>query len=233
MRPLLCLLTFASFAFPSRWTTTSPSLVKEWTTKPEFMSPLVDHLPKSATVPSPKDVLGYYVGAPKKLTYYADILKYYRALAAKSPRVKVINVGKTDEGRECVVVFVGSEDSIKNLETYRGYLAQLADPRKISDAQAREIIAKAKPIYHLMGGLHSAETGPSEMLMELAYRLATEDTPLIKKIRDNVIVTITPVAEPDGRDRYVDWYYRTRSTKPAKRTASGPALLGQVHFSRQ
>ncbi len=53
------------------------------------------------------DILGYHVGAPKKLTYYADILKYYQALAAKSPRVKMMNVGQTDEGRECVVVFVG------------------------------------------------------------------------------------------------------------------------------
>src|SRR5215469_5667764 len=93
--------------------------VKEWTTRPEFISPLVDHLPKSSTVPSPKDVLGYYPGAPKKLTYYADLIKYYHALADKSPRVKLINVGKTDEGRECVIVFVGSEDSIKNLESER------------------------------------------------------------------------------------------------------------------
>ena len=84
--------------------------VKEWTTRPEFSSPLVDHLPKSAGVPSPKDVLGYHIGAPKKLTYYGASLGYYRALAAKSPRVRVLDVGKTDEGRECVVVFVGSED---------------------------------------------------------------------------------------------------------------------------
>src|SRR5579859_865751 len=79
-------------------------LVKEWTTKPEFISPLVDHLPKSSAVPSPKDVLGYYIGEPKKLTYYADILKYYRTLAAKSPRVKIVEIGKTDEGRDCIVV---------------------------------------------------------------------------------------------------------------------------------
>ena len=144
-------------------------------------------------------MLGYYIGAPKKLTYYTDILRYYRTLASKSPRVKVLDIGKTDEGRECVIVFVGSEDSIKNLETERQDLAQLADPRKISEADARAIIAKAKPIYHVMGGLHSAETGPPEMLMELVYRLATEDTPLIKTIRDNVIVSVTPVAEPDGR----------------------------------
>ncbi len=183
-------------------------LVKEWTTKPEFLSPLVDHLPKVAGVPSPKDVLGYYIGAPKKLTYYADIIGYYRALAAATPRVKVLPIGKTDEGRECVVVFVGSEESIRNLDQYRQYLGQLADPRHESAAEIHDIIARTKPMYHLIGGLHSGETGPSEMLMELAYRLATEDSPLVNQIRDNVIVSITPVAEPDGRDRYVDWYYR-------------------------
>src|SRR5436190_17761973 len=115
-------------------------LVKEWTTRPEFSSPLVDHLPKAAGIPTPKDVLGHHIGEPKKLTYYADILKYYRALAAATPRVKVTTIGKSNEGRELVVVFVGSDESIANLETYRGYLAQLADPRKISAIQAAEIV---------------------------------------------------------------------------------------------
>jgi hypothetical protein len=183
-------------------------LVKEWTTRPEFSSPLVDHLPKAAGVPSPKDVLGYHIGAPKKLTYYADILKYYRALESKSPRVKVLSIGKTDEGRDYVVIVVANEDTIKNLEQHRGYLNQIADPRTQTEEQVRQVIAKAKPIYHLMGGLHSGETGHSEMLMELAYRLAVESSPLVRQIRDNVIVSITPVADPDGRDRYVDWYYR-------------------------
>src|SRR4051794_16285490 len=165
--------------------------VKEWTTRPEFISPLVDHLPKPRAVPSSKSVLGYHIGTPKKLTYYEDILRYYRSLASKSPRVKVIEIGKTDEGRECVVVFIGSEETIRNLATYKSYLAQLADPRSINDAQAAEIVAKAKPIYHLMGGLHSGETGPPEMLMELVYRLVTEDSSLIKGIRDHLIVSIT------------------------------------------
>ncbi|HWZ33335.1 MAG TPA: M14 family zinc carboxypeptidase [Bryobacteraceae bacterium] len=231
MRLLLGFLALAPFALPQQMDEEFARLVKEWTTKPEFISPLVDHLPKSSTVPSPKDVLGYYAGAPKKLTYYADLLKYYRALESKSPRVKVISTGKTDEGRETVVVFVASDDSIKNLETYRGYLAQLADPRKISDAQAREIVAKAKPIYHLMGGLHSAETGPSEMLLELAYRIATEDTPIIKKIRDNVIVSITPAAEPDGRDRYVDWYYKYKINETDENSQlPGPPYWGKYIF---
>src|SRR6185369_13715095 len=205
--------------------------VKEWTTKTEFISPLVDHLPKVPGIPSPKDVLGHHIGAPGRLTYHAEAVAYYRALAAKSPRVKVYTIGTTDEGRECVIVAVGSEESIKNIDQYRGYLAQIADPRRLTDEQARDVIAKAKPIYHVMGGLHSAETGPPEMLMELAYRLAVEDSPVINQIRDNVIVTITPVAEPDGRDRYVDWYYRYKiDEKTEEDSIGGPPYWGKYIF---
>jgi hypothetical protein len=208
---LLPLLFSAATLAPMQAQTMDPDYaaqVKSWTTKPEFLSPLVDHLPKSSTVPSPKDVLGYYIGAPKKLTYYADVVGYYKALAAKSPRVKVISIGKTEEGRESIIVFVGSEDSIAHLDENRKNLAQLADPRGLSDQQAQELIAKTKPIYTLSGGLHSAELGPPEMLMELAYRLTTEDSPLIQKIRSEVVVAIMPVADPDGRDRSIDWYNR-------------------------
>ncbi len=206
-------------------------LVKEWTTRPDFSSPLVDHLPKVAGIPSPKDVLGHYIGEPKKLTYYADILKYYRALAAASPRVKVVTIGKSNEGRDLVVVFVGADESIKNLEQYRTYLGQLADPRTITPEQAAQIIAKAKPLYHLSGGLHSGEVGPSEMLMELAYRLVAEDSPIINQIRSNVIVSITPVADPDGRDRNVDWYYRYGINETeARPTGAGVPYWGKYVF---
>src|SRR4051812_48691534 len=83
---------------------------KAWTTKPEFSSPLVDHLPASTPggPPSPRDVLGHDVGAPRVLDHYADLLKYYRALAAKSPRVKIVETGQTEEGRPTVVVLISS-----------------------------------------------------------------------------------------------------------------------------
>ncbi|MBI3422608.1 MAG: hypothetical protein HY011_06680 [Acidobacteria bacterium] len=205
--------------------------VKEWTTRPEFMSPLVDHLPKVQGVPMPKDILGYHVGQPKKLTYTTDLYRYYRALAAASPRVKVIEIGKTDEGRECLVVFVSAQENLANLEQNRLNMAQLADPRKLTDAQAKEVITHTKPQYHFSGGLHSAETGPPEMLMELAYRLAVEDSPLINTIRDNVIVSITPAAEPDGRDRYVDWYYRYKIDERGEEDSfGGPPYWGKYIF---
>ena len=202
-------------------------LYTQWTSEPRYGSPLVDHLPLVKGIPTPKDVLGYYIGAPAKLTYYAGILKYYRALAKASPRVKVETIGKSDEGRELVVVWVSSDENIKNLQHNRDNLAKLADPRGLSEAQIQDLIEHTKPNYHFMGGLHSGETGPSEMLMELAYRLATETSPLITQIRNNVIVSITPAAEPDGRDRNVDWFYRGLDLQAANGPAPADTTAGR------
>jgi Zinc carboxypeptidase len=206
-------------------------LVKQWTTRPEFMSPLVDHLPKAAGIPSPKDVLGYHIGTPKKLTHTTDIYKYYRALEKASPRVKVFAAGTTDEGRECIVVAISSEENIRNLDANRANIARIADPRTTNAAQAREIIAKTKPAYMFTAGLHSAETGPPEMLMELAYRLVAEDAPLFDKIRNNVVVMIAPVFEPDGRDHYVDWYYKYKLAEESEvDRVPGPPYWGKYIF---
>ncbi|HTS50596.1 MAG TPA: M14 family zinc carboxypeptidase [Bryobacteraceae bacterium] len=206
-------------------------LVKEWTTRPEFMSPLVDHLPKANGIPSPKDVLGYYVGTPKKLTHVADLLRYYRALESASKRVKILPAGTTDEGREQIVVAIADEDTISNLDTYKTSLATLADPRGASDYQIKQILARAKPIYMFTGGLHSAETGPPEMLLELAYRLTAEDGPLFDQIRRNLIVMIVPVLEPDGRDRYVDWYYRHKINEETEAdNVGGPPYWGKYIY---
>ena len=180
----------------------------EWLPNPKLGSPLVDHLPVVPGIPSPKDVLGEHIGAPRRLTYYADQLRYYRALAAATPRVKVETIGRSDEGRELVVVWVTSEENMTALAGNRQNLAKLADPRGRSESEIAELIRTTKPHYHAMGGLHSGETGPSEMLMELVYRLATETSPVVTQIRNNLFVSVTPAADADGRDRNVDWFYR-------------------------
>ena len=111
------------------------------------------------------------------------------------------------------------------------FAAWLADPRGLTSAQASDLIKQTKPIYHLMGGLHSGETGPSEMLMELAYRLVTEDSQIVNSIRENLIVSITPAADPDGRDRYVDWYYRYKIYETSEDdNVGGPPYWGKYIF---
>jgi len=201
------------------------SFYKMWT---HHGSPLVDHLPVVPGIPTPKQFLGYYVGAPAKLTYYDKIIAYYRALAKATPRVRVETIGKSDEGRELVVVWVSSDANIRNLAHNRENLAKLADPRGLSERQVRDLIATTKPNYHFLGCLHSGETGPCEMLMELVYRLATETSPLITQISDNVIVSVSPAAEPDGRDRNVDWFYHGLDMKAQFGAADSIAAADSV-----
>lgn len=183
------------------------AFVKTATTRPEFSSPLVDHLPRKAGVPTPKDVLGYQVGSEKKLTYWADQQKWYRALEQALPgRVKTSVIGRTEEGREIMVVYITSDANLKALDQNRANMRRIADPRGLSADEAKALTASTKPQYHLSAGLHSGETNTSEMLMELSYRLAASDEPYIRQIRDNVIVSMVPTTDIDGRDRYVDWY---------------------------
>ena len=129
---------------------------------------------------------------------------------------------KSEEGKEQLLIAVGDEASIAKLERYKEITAKLADPRKISDAEAEQLIGEGKAFYWASGSIHSPETGSPEMLMELAYRLAVEETPFIQAIRKNVIVLITPTLEVDGRDRMVDTTTIARRTR--KRAAAG--LLG-------
>ncbi len=178
--------------------------IREFTTEPFFLTPYVDHLPASATVPTPLDFLGHIAGAADVLTYPADIHAYMRAVAEASPRVEVHSIGTTEEGREMILVLVSSEENMARLADYKGMMAQLSDPRKLDPAAAERLFGTAKPMYYATGAMHSGETGSPEMLMELVYRLAVEETPFIQSIRDNLIFMTTPVLEVDGRAKQVD-----------------------------
>ena len=196
--------------------------IAEYTTEKYFMTELVDHLPLSDKVPSPEKILGYAVGAPNKLTYTKDLYRYYRALADASPRVRVLLAPeKSEEGRDQMLVLVSDEANLAKLDRYKEITAKLGDPRKLSETEAHTLITEGKPFYWASGSIHSPETGSPEMLMELAYRLAVEDSPFIEDIRKNMIIMITPALEVDGRDRMVD-LYNWRKANPGK---PAPPLL--------
>jgi len=186
----------------------SQAAIAKATTEKRFVSPWVSYVPEHPTVPSPTDHLGHIAGAAGELSNTETIYAYYRTLANTSDRVRVEVIGRSEEGRDILLVIVGEGDSLAKLDAAREAMAALADPRRTDETAMEKIVVEQNPFYMLTGGLHSTETGSPEMLMELAYRLAVSETPLIKMIRDSVIVLINPVAEPDGRDRAVDWFYR-------------------------
>ena len=202
--------------------------IRKYTTAPELNSPLTDYLPASKTVPAPSAVLGDVSGAPGILPYTADVNRYFRMLAAASPRVRVISIGLSEEGRERIAVAVSSEKNLEQQPANDARLAQLADPRllKLDDQRAEPLITASVPVYYITGTIHSPETGAPTALMELAYRLAVDESPYIRSIRDNVITLITPVVEVDGRDRMVD-VYRWHLAHPK---ATQPRLTYWGHY---
>src|SRR5947207_5946150 len=123
---------------------------------------------------------------------------------------------------------VASDELMAKLDANRSQLAKLADPRTIqmNDALADQIASTAAPIYYITGTIHSPETGAPTALMELAYRLAVDESPYIRNIRDNVITLITPIVEVDGRDRMVD-IYRWHLANPGKQF---PPLIYWGHY---
>ena len=202
--------------------------IKEYTTEPFFLSPLVDYLPASSTVPTPKVVLGDIAGARNNLPYSKDVYAYMRLLAKATPRVRVYSIGQTEEGREMIAVAVASDSLMANLDRNKANLAKLADPRSINmdDAEAARLVSETTPVYYITGTIHSPESGAPTALMELAYRLAVDESPYVKYIRDHLITLITPVVEVDGRDREVD-LFRWHMAHPSE---TAPPLLYWGHY---
>src|SRR5262252_3926121 len=209
----MCILCFLPLLFAAQRATVAvdeeyTQKIREYTTEPFFNSPWTDYLPASKTVPTPKAWLGDIAGAPNKLPYSTEVYEYMRMLERATPRVKVYSIGRTEEGREMIAVAVASEKLIAGIRENRDRLAKLADPRTIqmNDVEADKLVADSTPVYYITGTIHSPETGAPTALMELAYRLAVDESSYIRNIRENVITLITPVVEVDGRDRMVDIY---------------------------
>ena len=183
-----------------------------------FLSPWVSYLPQSATVPSPVNFLGRIAGAPGEFVDSAKAYAYCRALAVASPRVRVFTIGHSEEGREILMLAIADENGIRDLDRLKNATAALADPRRTDPAAAERIIANARPIYYFNAALHSDETGSTEAMLEMAYRLAVSQQPMIQRIRQQLVVLINPVSNPDGRDKVVEWFYRYLKGKTDRNT---------------
>ena len=148
----------------------------------------------------------------------AKAYAYCRALAAASPRVRVFTIGHSEEGREILMLAIADENGIRELDRLKNATAALADPRRTDPAAAERLIANARPIYYFNAALHSDETGSTEAMLEMAYRLAVSEQPMIQRIRQQLVVLINPVSNPDGRDKMVEWFYRYLKGKTDRAT---------------
>ncbi|MBW2716592.1 MAG: hypothetical protein JRD03_10970, partial [Deltaproteobacteria bacterium] len=153
--------------------------IAQETSDPRFSSPWVASIPESAAIPSPTDFLGHIAGAANELPNSAIIYAYLRKLAQASDRVTIEVIGQTEENREILLVAISDAAGIQALPDLKAATARLADPRLTTPAQAEEMLPWARPFYYFNGAIHADESGALDMLMELAYRLAVSEDPMI------------------------------------------------------
>lgn len=188
--------------------TAATRAVRSWTTAPEFTNRLVDHLPDDPVAVSPADHWGHPSGEPGHLHRVDELYGYYEALAESSPRVRFQHLGETEGGNRLALVQVGSEANLERLEEVRQAYHRLSDPRETSLEEMEALIEDLPVIHTVFTGLHSRETGHPEVSPELAYRVAVSDQPMIREIREDAVLFLVPVTDPDGRNRVVDWQRR-------------------------
>lgn len=159
----------------------------------------------NAQIPKPSDTFGFQVGADYKLADYDQMLAYYEKLAASTNRVQMIDIGESVMGRPMKLVFISSEKNMKTLNKWREISEKLSRAR-ITPDEARRLSDEGKAIVWFDGGMHATERAHAQMTSELMWRIASEESKEMKKIRDNVITLVVPVINPDGVDIVVDWY---------------------------
>ena len=154
--------------------------VRAETTDERFLPVNVATLPHHPSVPSPLDHFGVIAGAPGVAHTTTELYGYYRALAAASPRVSVETVGRSEGGRDILLLVIADDATISNIEQYKADVAALADPRTVDRAEMERIVARAKPIYNLQAGQHSPEMGPPEMVPELEQEMGIPEPPSVQ-----------------------------------------------------
>ena len=176
-------------------------------------------------VPAPEDVFGFQPGADYELAGYDQQLDYYDQLAAASDRVQVTQIGTSVMGRPMLLLFISSADNIAQLGRWQSTSTRLARGR-LSEDEAAQLADEGKAIIWIDGGMHATEMAHGQMTPELAYRVATEESTEMQKIRDNVVLLLMPMMNPDGLDIVKSWYDRNLGT-PYE--TSGPPQLYQKY----
>jgi hypothetical protein len=162
-------------------------------------------------IPGPEEVIGFRMGEDYKLADYTQITDYLRLLDERSERVQMVQIGTTVLGKPMYVLFISSEDNLRQLDRWKEISTQMARAR-ISDSEAQQLAQEGKAIVWIDGGIHSTELAATQFPPELAHMVATEESPEMQKIRDNVIFMLMPNINPDGLDIVADWYRKNLGT---------------------
>jgi hypothetical protein len=168
---------------------------------------------RAATVPSPSEFLGMTVGADRTIADYRQVLAYFKALDAASPRVEVEILGKTTLGEDLFLAAISSETNLANKKRLQEIARKIADPRGLSEAETAALVREGKVFLFITCNIHSTEIGASQMAMEWAHALATAEDAQTKRHLEEVVLLLLPSINPDGQVMETEWYRKNLGTR--------------------
>lgn len=174
-------------------------------------------------IPSPEDAFGFPPGADYQVADYGQMQAYFRDLADASDRARLVEIGRSAKGHPLLLLFISSPENLARLDHWRTTSERLARAR-IDGDEARRLAAEGRAVVWVDGGMDDQEYATAQMTPALAYRLVSSEEDEIRAIRENVIVLLNPVLNPDGVVNDVSWYRQVRGT-PFETTR--PPRLGQ------
>ncbi len=189
-------------------------------------TPQAVHAQAPAALTTPEKFFGFQMGADRKLANWDKLLEYYQLLAKSSNRVKLVELGKSSEGRPYIALFISAPANLAKLDQLQQINAKLADPRGLSEADVRKLVAEGKAVTIQSFALHSTEVAASQTAAEFVYDCLTRTDEEAMRNLDNVINIVTPSINPDGTQMVADWYMKYVGTAYE---ASAPPWLYQKY----
>jgi hypothetical protein len=178
-------------------------------------------------ITTPKEQLGFNFGDDYQLANYTQLVDYWKKLATQSDRMKLVEIGKSAEGRTMVMAIITAPENHKKLDRYKEIARRLATAEGLTHEQARVLAGEGKAVVWIDGGLHATEVLGAQQLMELVYQMVSMNDPETLRILRDVILLATPV-NPDGLELVANWYMREQD--PTKRSTNGLPRLYQKYI---
>jgi zinc carboxypeptidase len=163
---------------------------------------------RQPAIPSPETFFGFKMGADRKLANWDRLLEYYQLLAKGSDRIRLVELGPTSEGRPYVALFISSPENLARLDHYRQLNLRLADPRGLSEADAKKLVGEARAVIIQSFALHSSEVAASQTAAEFVHDSLTRTDEEATRVLNNVISIVVPSINPDGTQMIADWYMK-------------------------
>ena len=178
-------------------------------------------------VTSPKEFFGANIGDDYFLSTYTQFTAYWQKLATESDRMRLVEIGKTEEGRPQWMAIVTSPENHKKLDYYKNIVRRLTLAEGLTDEEAKKLAADGKAVVWIDGGLHATEVLGAHQLLETEYQMISRTDPETMRFLNDVIILFVH-ANPDGMELVSNWYMR--NPDPTKRSTQGIPRLYQKYI---